>query len=315
MCWCLSDLRGLLLFCVRSSAATNCGRADAPARTTVRYSLRLYGMNENRLGGRVRAEKNKACGNRSCSLRKLHETGAAVIMLHLKEVVYLDFGQQVQQEGFLYELGSLLGWQSGTLVWMLYGFFDESGEHADGRLIRLTIGGGLATFDTWQALTKNWIEVLANQNIKTFHAADDKNNELLMQDIYRAIDKHPMLWMFGTTHAGQNENNLLKEAYGKGAIEMLKMVHRQAETEHDEFQIVFAELKDFRIGRIAKYCEKLKSQLPLLNGWSSSRPQTCGPLQLADLVAHAVKCDATGDHRYVKRLKHKHSFHIFPSQP
>jgi hypothetical protein len=235
-------------------------------------------------------------------------------MLHTKEVVHLDFGRQAEQEGFLYELGSLLGWQSGTLVWMLYGFFDESGEHADGRLIRLTIGGGLATFDTWQALTKDWITVIANHNIEMFHAADDKNNELLMQDIYRAIDKYPV-WMFGTTHVGQNESTSFKGAYGAGVIEMLKMVHRQAEAERDEFQIVFAEHKDFRIGRIAKYCEKLKLQLPLLNGWSSSRPQTCRPLQLSDLVAHAVKCSAAGDQRYVKRLNHKHSFHIFPNQP
>jgi hypothetical protein len=235
-------------------------------------------------------------------------------MLHIKEVVPLDLGQQAKQEGFLYELGTLLGWRSGTLVWMLYGFFDESGEHRAGRLIRLTIGGGLAAFDTWQALEKDWTKILANHNIETFHASDDKNNELLMQDIYLAIDKHPM-WMFGTTHAGQNERNLLKGAYGKGVIEVLKMVHRQAEAERDEFQIVFAEHKDFSIARIEEYCKKLKLQFPLLNGWSSSRPQTCSSLQLADLVAHAVKCGATGDDRYVKRLKHKHSFHIFPNQP
>ncbi len=236
-------------------------------------------------------------------------------MLHNKEVVRLDFGQHAEQDGFLYELGSLLGWRSGTLVWMLYGFFDESGEHdAADRLIRLTIGGGLATFDTWQALTKDWVTVLANHGIETFHSANDKNNDLLMQDIYRVIDKYPM-WMFGTTHIGQHKDNLFKEAYGKGVIELLKMVHRQADTERDEFQLVFAEHRDFRIGRIARYCEKMKLLLPKLNGWSSSRPQTCLPLQLSDLVAHAVKCSATGDHRQVERLRHKHSFQIFTSQP
>src|SRR5229473_3798230 len=105
-----------------------------------------------------------------------------------------------------------------------------------------------------------------------------------MQDIYRVIDKYPM-WMFGTTHIGQHKDNLFKEAYGKGVIELLKMVHRQADTERDEFQLVFAEHRDFRIGRIARYCEKMKLLLPKLNGWSSSRPQTCLPLQLSDLGA------------------------------
>jgi hypothetical protein len=224
------------------------------------------------------------------------------------------FDQYPEQENFLYELGTLLGWQSETLVWMLYGFFDESGEHAaSGHLIRLTIGGALAKFETWQALMKDWIAMLGSHHITMFHAANDKANDALMQDIFRIVDKYPMIRLFGSTHRGCQEKSLFKEAYGKGVTDLLKMVHRETDNEAEKFQFIVAEHKDFRIGRIAKYCEKMELVLPRLDGWSSSKPQTCHPLQLSDLIAHAVKCQATGDDRYVKRLNYRHSFHIFSS--
>jgi hypothetical protein len=136
------------------------------------------------------------------------------------------FDQRAERGRILYELGTLLGWQPETLVWMLYGLFDESGEHKkDGRLIRLSIGGALATFDTWQAFTKDWIAILHNHHIETFHATEDKSNVALMEDVYHAVDKHKM-WLFGTTDTGQRESNVFKEAYGKGVVDLLKTVHR-----------------------------------------------------------------------------------------
>jgi hypothetical protein len=55
--------------------------------------------------------------------------------------------------GSLRELGAQLGWRPETLIWMLYAYFDESGEHdkTTGRLVRLTMGGALGTFAMWQA--------------------------------------------------------------------------------------------------------------------------------------------------------------------
>jgi hypothetical protein len=57
----------------------------------------------------------------------------------------------------------------------------------------------LGTFATWQAFEGDWNKVLNNHDIATFHAADDKNNDELMQDVSQVADKHSM-WLFGTTH-------------------------------------------------------------------------------------------------------------------
>ena len=227
--------------------------------------------------------------------------------------VHPVFDQRAKRTTFLNELGTILGWQSGAFVWMLYGFFDESGQHdAGGHLIRLTIGGALASFDTWQAFEKDWTRILANHNLAMFHATDNSRNEALMQDAYRTIDKYPM-WMFGTTHTGQNEGNVFKEAYGNCVVDLLKMAHRQTVSEHEEFQLVFAEHQDFRIARIAAYCERMQELLPKLNGWSSSRPRNCCPLQLSDLIAYAVRCLVAGDDSYVRALRRRHSFHVLPA--
>jgi hypothetical protein len=233
-------------------------------------------------------------------------------MLYASETPHSDIEQRAERSEFLRELGTLLGWRSETLVWMLYGHFGESGEHATGgQLIRLTIGGALATFEIWQSLNAEWTAILANHFVETFHAANDKANDALMQAIFRAVDKHSM-WLFGTTHSAEHSKKPFKEAYGKGVIDLLKVVHQQAFRESDDCHLFFAEHNEFSIRRIAAYYEKIRDLVPRLNGLTVSKPQTYLPLQLADLVAHAVKCHAEGDDSLVNRLRHRHSFHIIP---
>jgi hypothetical protein len=50
------------------------------------------------------------------------------------------------------ELTMGLRWKPGDTIAMIQAFFDESGEHdrRTGRLVRLTIGGLLATVEAWQ---------------------------------------------------------------------------------------------------------------------------------------------------------------------
>ena len=235
------------------------------------------------------------------------------MMLCTDEADHSHIERRTERRDFLRELGILLGWQPETLVWMLYGHFDESGEHAaGGQLVRLTIGGALATFETWQALNADWAKILANHFVETFHAVNDKANLPLMEAIYRAVDRHS-IWLFGITHRTEHSKKPFKGAYGQGVIKLLKAAHQQAFRERDDCHLIFAEHKEFSIRRIAAYYEKMRDLVPRLNGLSVSKPQTCLPLQLADLVAHAVKCRAEGDDSLVKRLRHLHSFHIVPS--
>src|SRR5208283_456685 len=56
------------------------------------------------------------------------------------------------------------------MVWI---YFDESGEHdRDGTLRRLTLGCGIAPFEAWQQLSREWRTVLNSYCVPMFHMAD-----------------------------------------------------------------------------------------------------------------------------------------------
>jgi hypothetical protein len=73
----------------------------------------------------------------------------------------------------------MLGWASAGGVLMLWGFFDESGEHdrQTGELTRLTLGGCWASFEQWETLSLNWATALEIGGIKVFHMTDFEANE------------------------------------------------------------------------------------------------------------------------------------------
>jgi hypothetical protein len=61
----------------------------------------------------------------------------------------------------LTEIGRGMGWLPWQAIAMLWGYFDESGEHpAGGNLTRLTFGGGFAPFEAWEALSMEWAAAL-----------------------------------------------------------------------------------------------------------------------------------------------------------
>jgi hypothetical protein len=64
---------------------------------------------------------------------------------------------------------------------MLWAFFDESGWHASreegGRLKKLTVGGCIASFDSWECLSLEWSSALAAMNLPCFHMADFENRQ------------------------------------------------------------------------------------------------------------------------------------------
>jgi hypothetical protein len=52
---------------------------------------------------------------------------------------------------------------------MLWGYLDESGEHVGNRLIRLTVAGCMASFETWQQFGEKWNAILSAHNIPALH--------------------------------------------------------------------------------------------------------------------------------------------------
>jgi hypothetical protein len=55
---------------------------------------------------------------------------------------------------------------------MLWAYFDESGIHApDGSLTKLTVGGMIASFESWERLSSRWSRALAAMDLPYFHMA------------------------------------------------------------------------------------------------------------------------------------------------
>jgi hypothetical protein len=55
----------------------------------------------------------------------------------------------------------------------LWAYFDESGLHAsDGSLVKLTVGGCIATAETWEALSLAWSNAIAKMGLSEFHMTD-----------------------------------------------------------------------------------------------------------------------------------------------
>jgi len=72
------------------------------------------------------------------------------------------------------ELGRGLGWHAETVLAMLWMYLDESGSHnsKSGYLEHLVLGGGIADFPAWEALSLDWAATLEAFEIPMFHMAD-----------------------------------------------------------------------------------------------------------------------------------------------
>lgn len=209
---------------------------------------------------------------------------------------------------FIGELGRLLGWGRKASILMLYGFVDESGEHDAGngnRLVRLTVGGALASFQTWEALSLEWAEMNERHNRLMFHAADDKHHASYLANALRVIRARTDMWLFGICVEAREAKNVFKLAYGEGVIWVLKHLNQQTGMAgEDEFHLVVSLNTEFPSERIDRYANKLARAraLPRLSGTSTAKPETCCPLQLADLTAHAIKCAVSGDELLESRI-------------
>ena len=60
------------------------------------------------------------------------------------------------------------------VVMMIWGFWDESGEHdkTSGHLVRLTIGGAFASFEAWESFAMDWAALLQWAGIEAFRMTD-----------------------------------------------------------------------------------------------------------------------------------------------
>lgn len=111
-----------------------------------------------------------------------------------------------------------------------------------------------------------------------------------------------------TTHSDESPDTVFEEAYGQDVIDVLKMVQQEAGRQSSDCHLVIVEHRGFSIDRIFNRYREVRMLLPRFSRLTTLRPTACYPLQLADLIAYAVRSQAAGDDSFVRHLRHRHSF-------
>ncbi len=184
---------------------------------------------------------------------------------------------------------------------MLWAFFDESGWHAKsaqgGGLKKLTVGGCIATFESWEGLSLEWSAALATMNLPCFHMTDfearkppydiwtdqqrkDRLNILL--GILGGKDRH----CYGFTNYAR-PGDTTSSIYERCAHDLLLELGLFDE----EFAVVFAHHPEY--GRHDQLFGLLREHGmgKAIKSLSIAMPADTCPLQAADIIAYEIRCE------------------------
>ena len=170
----------------------------------------------------------------------------------------------------------------------LWAFFDESGEHhsseAGGGLKRLTIGGCIASFETWESLSLEWASALEAMGLEMFHMKESKKGLGTFLDIMGAAKLH----CWGSTNTVR-EGEPDRSVYKRCATDLLaefSMLNESVEVVFARYQgfKAFTALHEALEDGYGKGIRRITTDLPI---------DMC-PLQAADIVAYEMR--NSGDH-------------------
>lgn len=215
------------------------------------------------------------------------------------------------------ELALGLGWLDG-LIAMLWGYFDEAGEHhsATGNLTRLAIGGFLAPFEEFQAAIEPWQKALDNEGVSVFHMTDFEANkgefmgwekdkpkrERLLNNLLSVLDKARVALIGVSWPAAQSRRKVLRRTYETCFAQVVGAAASKAFLDYNapHTNLVFAEHPEFSAVRIAELYQQAKGVADFFRSCTISSPQHCVPLQMADLAAYEVV------HAHNRNQKHRY---------
>jgi hypothetical protein len=190
-----------------------------------------------------------------------------------------------ERSGFA-ELTAGVFWKPGEMIAMLWGYFDESGEHdPSGELLALTIGGLIAPLDAWQAFDQEWDAALAARGLREFHRRQFRAEGI--DEFLKIIARRVGLALsFSAAARGSTS-----DAYERGLIDCLVQVANASKAE--KVSLMFAMHPEFPVEHIQRYFQIVNwggggAQLSRL---MFGDPRDTPPLQAADLVAHALRSD------------------------
>jgi hypothetical protein len=199
------------------------------------------------------------------------------------------------------------GWSADDLIAMLWAYFDESGEHdpVTGHLVRLTVGGWIASCEAWQRFDEQWQNVLEAEGISMFHMADfeayenefteekgwtsERHRRVLNQliDIIAPIQNG---LSFTNAVTAIRPNKHFTDTYETNLVDcLLHLASKGAQKYDEKISVVFAKHNDYRHPRILKIFEFMNMEDPRLGTLAVSDPIDVRPLQAADIVAYEMQ--------------------------
>jgi hypothetical protein len=195
------------------------------------------------------------------------------------------------------QLARMLGWGARTGILMLWvAYFDESGlPGPDGSLTKLTIGGAIASLESWERLSLRWFRALAAMNLPCFHMSHfqarkppysswteaerrDRLNTLL------EIIGEPGRHCYGFTNIARPDETT-QSLYERCARDLLLEFGNKYE---DEFAVVFAHHPEFarHVGLLNQMIEH--GMGGKIRSCTIAKPIDTLPLQAADIIAYEI---------------------------
>lgn len=191
-------------------------------------------------------------------------------------------------------------WSRGTVIVLLTGFFDESGEHEkDGSgLCRLTLGGFYAEGGAVRDLCEKWRRALDAEGLAEFHmkeiASDEYDFANWSPERQNRLNQFVEILASAASEFGafsypvSPSRRAFKDAYETALARVLITASSLADRTGEHVQLVFAYTDEIRQGRIGEYFDQLHWG-EYLDGFRVARSRNEPALQAAEIVARGLK--------------------------
>jgi hypothetical protein len=200
---------------------------------------------------------------------------------------------------FFEELGAALHWSTSGVIVVLWAYVDDSNIHdrITGKATTIGHGGGIASFERWQSLERQWKAAVDDEAAHPFHMTDFETNnqqfrgwsierhKAFLDRLLEIIDQHVECFVgysvpatprkaFADTHKASIGRMLyycgeMAKAHGKGGI-----------------HLVFAHHPEVKTGGLAAFLDTAWRAFPEIASFTGAKPADCYALQAADLLAY-----------------------------
>jgi len=200
----------------------------------------------------------------------------------------------------LEKMALLGGWKPGTVVLIMWGYFDESGEHdtASGNLRRLAMGGFYAPWSAIKALCVEWREALDVEGLGDFHmkeiASDEHNYMSWPPERRQRLDRFVGILCKHATHFGafsypvQDPDHAFVQAYKPGLSRALIHLEGVCIESGQRGNIVFAQTEQISNELIGRYFDGANWD-GSFDGFAVRKSRNEPALQAAEIVARGMK--------------------------